>query len=80
MKENVTGIDKVKLSAHCHDDLGMATANTIAAIENGADQVEGTINGLGERAGNVALEEIAVALHIRKDVYEFETDIEFTRN
>ena len=75
LKENVTGVDKVKLSAHCHDDLGMATANTIAAIENGADQVEGTINGLGERAGNVALEEIAVALHIRKDIYKFETDI-----
>ncbi|MCZ2257413.1 2-isopropylmalate synthase [Sporosarcina sp. G11-34] len=75
LKENVTGIDKVKLSAHCHDDLGMATANTIAAIENGADQVEGTINGLGERAGNVALEEIAVALHIRKDVYGFETGL-----
>ncbi|MHA6258854.1 2-isopropylmalate synthase [Sporosarcina sp. CAU 1771] len=75
LKENVTGIDKVKLSAHCHNDLGMATANTIAAIENGADQVEGTINGLGERAGNVALEEIAVALHIRKDVYGFTTDL-----
>jgi len=75
LKDNVIGIDKVKLSAHCHDDLGLATANTIAAIENGADQVEGTINGLGERAGNVALEEIAVALHIRKDVYNFTTDI-----
>ena len=75
LKENVTGIDKVKLSAHCHNDLGMATANTIAAIENGADQIEGTINGIGERAGNVALEEIAVALHIRKDIYGFETDI-----
>lgn len=75
LKENVTGIDKVKLSAHCHNDLGMATANTIAAIENGADQIEGTINGIGERAGNVALEEIAVALHVRKDFYGFETDI-----
>ncbi|WP_075529111.1 2-isopropylmalate synthase [Sporosarcina ureilytica] len=75
LKENVTGIDNVKLSAHCHNDLGMATANTIAAIENGADQIEGTINGIGERAGNVALEEIAVALHIRKDIYGFETDV-----
>lgn len=75
LKENVTGIDKVKLSAHCHNDLGMAVANSIAAIENGADQVEGTINGIGERAGNVALEEIAVALHIRKDVYGFETGV-----
>ncbi|AQQ51766.1 2-isopropylmalate synthase [Planococcus lenghuensis] len=75
LKENVKGIDKVKLSAHCHNDLGMATANTLAAIENGADQVEGTINGIGERAGNVALEEIAVALHIRKPVYGVETTI-----
>ena len=75
LKENVTGIDKVKLSAHCHNDLGLATANTIAAIENGADQIEGTINGIGERAGNVALEEIAVALHIRKDIYGFETGV-----
>lgn len=75
LKENVTGIEKVKLSAHCHNDLGMAVANSIAAIENGADQVEGTINGIGERAGNAALEEIAVALHIRKDFYGLETGI-----
>ncbi|HSI68188.1 MAG TPA: 2-isopropylmalate synthase [Planococcus sp. (in: firmicutes)] len=75
MKENVAGIDKVKLSAHCHNDLGMATANTLAAIENGATQIEGTINGIGERAGNVALEEIAVALHIRKQVYDIQTGI-----
>ncbi|MFP3324519.1 2-isopropylmalate synthase [Planococcus sp. SIMBA_160] len=75
MTENVPGIEKVKLSAHCHNDLGMATANTLAAIENGATQVEGTINGIGERAGNVALEEIAVALHIRKQFYEIETGI-----
>lgn len=73
--ENVKGAENVKFSAHCHDDLGMATANTIAAIENGATQVEGTINGIGERAGNVALEEIAVALHIRKDIYPVETGI-----
>lgn len=75
MKDNVVGIEKVKLSAHCHNDLGMATANTLAAIENGADQVEGTINGIGERAGNVALEEIAVALHIRKPIYGVETGV-----
>lgn len=75
LKENVTGIDKVKLSSHCHNDLGMATANTIAAIENGADQVEGTINGIGERAGNVALEEVAVALHTRNDFYQFGTNM-----
>lgn len=73
--ENVTGSDKVNFSAHCHDDLGMAVANSIAAIENGANQVEGTINGIGERAGNAALEEIAVAMHIRKDFYGIETGI-----
>lgn len=75
LKENVRGIDRVKLSAHCHNDLGMATANTIAAIENGADQVEGTINGIGERAGNVALEEVVVALHTRQDAYSFGSDV-----
>ncbi|ARF15774.1 2-isopropylmalate synthase [Sporosarcina ureae] len=75
LKENVRGVEKVKLSAHCHDDLGMAVANSIAAVENGADQVECTINGIGERAGNAALEEIAVAMHIRKDFYNMETGI-----
>jgi 2-isopropylmalate synthase len=75
MTDHVAGIEKVKLSAHCHNDLGMATANTLAAIENGATQIEGTINGIGERAGNVALEEIAVALHIRKQIYNTDTGI-----
>ncbi|AST90189.1 2-isopropylmalate synthase [Sutcliffiella cohnii] len=75
LRSYVKNIDKVKLSAHCHDDLGMATANTLAAIENGATQVEGTINGIGERAGNASLEEVAVALHIRKDYYEAETHL-----
>ncbi|WP_153730556.1 2-isopropylmalate synthase [Sporosarcina obsidiansis] len=75
LKENVTGVEKVKLSAHCHDDLGMAVANSIAAVENGADQVECTINGIGERAGNASLEEIAVAMHIRKDFYNMDTGI-----
>ncbi len=70
MKKNVPNIEKADLSAHCHDDLGMAVANSIAAIENGATQIEGTVNGIGERAGNAALEEIAVALHIRKDTYQ----------
>ncbi|MGR3762655.1 2-isopropylmalate synthase [Rossellomorea sp. NS-SX7] len=69
VRENVPNIEGVKLSAHCHDDLGMATANSLAAIENGADQIEGTINGIGERAGNAALEEVAVALRIREDFY-----------
>lgn len=71
--ENVPSIDKVSLSCHCHDDLGMATANSLAAVEGGATQVEGTINGIGERAGNAGLEEVAVALHIRKDYYQAQT-------
>jgi 2-isopropylmalate synthase len=59
----------VILSTHCHDDLGMAVANTLAAIENGARQVECAVNGIGERAGNAALEEIAAALYVRGDHY-----------
>lgn len=73
LKEHVPSINKVSLSTHCHDDLGMASANSLAAIENGATQVEGAINGIGERAGNAALEEIAVALHIRNDYYQAST-------
>ncbi|WP_141431882.1 2-isopropylmalate synthase [Bacillus sp. 03113] len=73
LKQNVPSIDKVSLSTHCHDDLGMAVANSLAAVQNGATQVECTLNGIGERAGNAALEEIAVALHIRKDYYQKET-------
>lgn len=69
IKENVYGIEKVDLSVHCHNDLGLAVANSLAAIENGATQVECTINGLGERAGNAALEEIIMALATRKDYY-----------
>jgi 2-isopropylmalate synthase len=75
VRENVPNIDKVALSAHCHDDLGMAIANSLAAIENGATQVEGTINGIGERAGNAALEELAVALTIRNDKYPYSTNL-----
>ena len=75
VKENVPNIDKVILSAHCHDDLGMAVANSLAAIQNGATQIEGTINGIGERAGNASLEEIAVALNIRKDNYPYTTNL-----
>ncbi|WML49973.1 2-isopropylmalate synthase [Neobacillus sp. PS3-34] len=75
VKENVPNIHKVTLSGHCHDDLGLAVANSLAAIENGATQIEGTINGIGERAGNAALEEFAVALNIRKDKYPFTTNL-----
>jgi 2-isopropylmalate synthase len=62
LKENVTGIDKAILSCHCHNDLGMATANSIAGIINGARQIECTINGIGERAGNTSLEEVVMIM------------------
>ncbi len=62
LKENVTGIDKAILSCHCHNDLGLATANSIAGVINGARQIECTINGIGERAGNTALEEVVMVL------------------
>ncbi|OMF38694.1 2-isopropylmalate synthase [Paenibacillus sp. FSL H8-0548] len=75
LKENVPNIEKIQLSAHCHDDLGMATANSLAAIMNGADQVEGTINGIGERAGNTALEEIAMTLATRPDYFGAQTTL-----
>lgn len=67
--------DRVLLSVHCHNDLGMATANTLAAIKNGADKVECTINGIGERAGNAALEEVVMALNTRSAVYNAYTNI-----
>ncbi|SFB02927.1 MULTISPECIES: 2-isopropylmalate synthase [unclassified Bacillus (in: firmicutes)] len=75
VKENVRNIDQVILSAHCHDDLGLAVANSIAAVENGATQIEGTINGIGERAGNAALEELAVLFHIRQDQFPHSTNL-----
>jgi 2-isopropylmalate synthase len=69
VRERVPGADKVIFSSHCHNDLGLAIANSLAAIENGARQVECTINGIGERAGNAALEELAAVLHVRGDLY-----------
>lgn len=75
VQQNVVGIEKVKLSCHTHDDLGMAVANSLAAIEAGVTQVEGTINGIGERAGNAALEEVALALETRKDFYQATTGL-----
>jgi 2-isopropylmalate synthase len=75
LRERVPGIEKVQLSAHCHDDLGMATANALAAILNGADQIEGTINGIGERAGNTAIEEVAMALETRADFFQAKTTL-----
>jgi 2-isopropylmalate synthase len=69
LKATVPGIERTTISAHCHNDLGMATANTLAAIEAGAGQVEVTINGLGERAGNTSLEEVVMALQTRADAF-----------
>lgn len=69
LRERVPGIDEVVMSAHCHNDLGIGTANTLAAIEAGARQVEVTINGLGERAGNTAMEEVVMALYTRPEAF-----------
>ena len=69
LRENVRGIDSVTISVHGHDDLGMAVANFLSAVEGGARQLECTINGIGERAGNAALEELVMALHVRKSYY-----------
>lgn len=74
LKDNVSNIDKAIISAHCHNDLGLATANAIAAVENGARQVECTINGIGERAGNTALEEVVMILRKRKQAYHTKID------
>ncbi len=73
--EHTPGMDKVEISVHCHNDLGLATANSLAAISAGATQIECTINGIGERAGNAALEEIAMALHVRKDRFQARTSL-----
>jgi 2-isopropylmalate synthase len=75
LKQNVRGIDNVVLSVHCHNDLGLATANSLAALGEGARQVECTINGIGERAGNTALEEVVMALRTRHDFYKLTTGI-----
>ncbi len=75
IKENVKGIDNTSISVHCHNDLGLAVANSLAAIEAGADQVECTVNGIGERAGNAALEEIVMALNTRADFFNHKTNI-----
>ncbi|HNT75694.1 MAG TPA: 2-isopropylmalate synthase [Anaerolineae bacterium] len=75
IKNNVPNIDKAIISVHCHNDLGMATANTLAGVLNGARQVEVTVNGIGERAGNTSMEEVVMALKTRRDVYSVQTGI-----
>ncbi|MBF9194622.1 2-isopropylmalate synthase [Microvirga terrestris] len=78
VRERVPNADKVIFSAHCHNDLGLAVANSLAALEGGARQIECTLNGIGERAGNAALEEIVMAIKTRGDVLPYETGIEAT--
>ena len=75
LKNDVKGADKVTFSVHCHNDLGLAVANSLTAISKGARQVECTVNGIGERAGNASLEEIVMALKVRKQHYQVETNI-----
>lgn len=78
IKNNVSNIDKAIISTHCHNDLGLAVANSLAAMRAGARQIECTINGIGERAGNAALEEIVMAIKTRSDFYNVETNIDTT--
>jgi 2-isopropylmalate synthase len=75
IRRRVKGIEKVVISAHCHNDLGLAVANALAAIAAGARQVECTVNGIGERAGNASLEEIVMAMRVRPDRYPYDTGI-----
>jgi 2-isopropylmalate synthase len=76
IREGVPNIDKAVLSVHCHNDLGLAVANSIAAVKNGARQVEVTVNGIGERAGNASLEEFVMALKVRRDLLPFSPGID----
>jgi 2-isopropylmalate synthase len=78
VRERVPNADKAIFSAHCHNDLGLAVANSLAALEGGARQIECTLNGIGERAGNAALEEVVMAIRTRGDVLPYETGIEAT--
>ncbi|MDR0568255.1 MAG: 2-isopropylmalate synthase [Spirochaetaceae bacterium] len=79
VKDRTPGIENARLSVHCHNDLGLAVANSIAAVLNGADQVECTINGLGERAGNASLEEIVMGLRVRRDFLKADTRIDISQ-
>ncbi len=76
IKIRVPNIDKATISVHCHNDLGLAVANSLAGVKNGARQVEGTINGVGERAGNAAIEEVVMAIRTRKDFFDIQTGLQ----
>src|SRR3990172_8063343 len=78
VRERVPNSDKAVFSVHCHDDLGMAVANSLAGVDGGARQIECTINGIGERAGNAALEEVVMAMRVRNDVMPYWTNIDTT--
>ncbi len=75
LREGVPGIERAVISVHCHNDLGLAVANTLAALKSGARQVEVTVNGIGERAGNASLEEVVMGLAVRRDLLPFETGV-----
>jgi 2-isopropylmalate synthase len=77
--DNVPNIERTRISVHCHNDLGLSVPNSLAAIKNGASQVECTVNGIGERAGNASLEEIVMSLKVRPDFYEATTGIDTTQ-
>ena len=79
LTENVPGIDNAILSVHCHNDLGLATANSLAGVKNGARQVEVAVNGIGERAGNTSLEEVVMALHTRRPYFGLRTGVDTTQ-
>ena len=79
LRENAAGAEKAIFSVHCHNDLGMATANSLAGVLGGARQIECTVNGLGERAGNTAMEEVVMALRTRQDTYHTDTRIDTTQ-
>ena len=79
LREHTPGIENVILSCHCHNDLGMAVANSLAGVEAGINQIECTINGIGERAGNASMEECVMALRVRRDYYQADTNIDSTQ-
>ena len=79
LRERMPNADKAVFSVHCHNDLGLAVANSLSAVQNGARQVECTINGLGERAGNASLEEIVMAVRTRRDIFDCDTDLDTTQ-
>jgi 2-isopropylmalate synthase len=75
LRQHVRGVEHAVLSVHCHNDLGLAVANSLAAVAAGARQIECTINGIGERAGNASLEELVMAMHVRRDALPYQTGV-----